>query len=113
MRVIRLLALLPVSLVILAIAFWLIPPQLISPFNAWLLIEAALLFVLFISYYVSHKYHLAREVPFIIAGLSVTLVIVLSYVTIEVQRVAFTLTAIASFIMYYKVNEEFKRRKYT
>jgi len=110
---IRLLALVPISLFVLAIAFWLVRPGFITPFNAWLLIETGLGITFLASYYLSHKYHLAREVPFILAGLSVTLVIVLSYVTVEVQRLAFVVTAIASSVMYYRLTVEFKRRKYT
>ena len=113
MRTIHLLALLPIGLTILAISFWLLPPVFITPFNSWLLIEAALLLVFLVSHYTWRKYHLAREVPLIILGLCATLIIVLSYVTIEVQRAAFALTAIASFIMYYRLSIEFKRRKYT
>jgi 4-amino-4-deoxy-L-arabinose transferase-like glycosyltransferase len=112
-RTIFLLALVPVSLIILSVSFWLLPSGFITPFNSWLLIEAGLGFAFLVSYYLSRKYHLTREVPFIIAGLFITLVIVLSYVTIEVQRLAFTVTAIASCVMYYRLGLEFKRRKYT
>jgi hypothetical protein len=111
-RTIFLLAFVPVSLIILSVAFWMLPPGLITPFYSWLLIEAVLGLAFLGSYHLARKYHLAREVPFIIAGLFITLLVVLSYVTIEVQRLAFALTAIASCVMYYRLGVEFKRRKY-
>ena len=113
MRVTRLLALVPISLIVLTILFWLLPPGLVTPFNSWLLIETGLAFALLVSYYLSRKYHLSREFPFILAGLFCTLVIVLSYVTIEVQRLAFVVTTIFSSVIYYRLRIEFKRRKYT
>lgn len=112
-RATRLLALVPVSLIVLTISFWLLPPGFITPFNSWLLIETSLAFVFLVSYYLSRKYHLSREIPFILGGLFCALVIVLSYVTIEVQRLAFVVTTIISSVMYYRLRIEFKRRKYT
>jgi len=112
-RATRLLALVPISLIALTIIFWLLPSGLVTPFVGWLLIEASLAVAFLLSYYLSRKYHLSREVPFILAGLLCTLVIVLSYVTIEVQRVAFLVTTLASSVMYYRLSIEFKRRKYT
>lgn len=84
-----------------------------TPFNRWVLIEIFLGLALLISYYLSSEHKVAREVPFIIAGLIVTMLIVLSYVTVNVQRIAFVLTAIVTSVMYYRVIAEFKRRKYT
>lgn len=113
MRAYRLLALVPISLLVVTIIFWLLPREFVTPFNSWLLIESILAIAFFVSYYLARKYHLSREVPFILAGLFSTLVIVLSYVTVEVQRYAFLLTTIASAAMYYRLSAEFKRRKYT
>jgi hypothetical protein len=108
-----LLALVPASLICLAIAFLVAPATSLTPFNAWLLIEVFLGFSLLLSYYFSSKYHLAREVPFIIAGLVATMLIVLSYVTLDVQRIAFVMTAVVTSLMYFRVIAEFRRRKYT
>jgi hypothetical protein len=108
-----LLALVPASLICLAIAFWVAPATILTPFNGWLLIEIFLGFSFLLSYYLSSKYHLAREVPFIIAGLVATMLVVLSYVTVDVQRIAFAVTAIATSAMYFRVIAEFRRRKYT
>lgn len=112
MRPALLLTLVPVSLICLAIAFWVVPASSLSPFNGWLLIETFLGFSFLLSYYLSSKYHLAREVPFIIAGLVATMLIVLSYVTVDVQRLAFVMTAVATSLMYVRVIAEFMRRKY-
>lgn len=108
-----LLALVPTSLICLAIAFWAAPATSLTPFNGWLLIEIFLGFSFLFSYYFSRKYHLAREIPFIIAGLVATMLIVLSYVTVDVQRMAFMMTAVATSLMYVRVIAEFRRRKYT
>ena len=112
MRAIYLLGLFPVTLFVLAVSFWFLPPSLLTPFNSWILIEGVLGVAFLVSIYLSNKYGLAREMPFIIAGLAITLVMVLSYISLEVQRLAFTITALASCGLYYRVIVEFKRREY-
>jgi hypothetical protein len=108
-----LLIIVPVSLIVLAISFWFLPTESLTPFNRWVLIEIVLGFAFVVSYSISSKERAGREVPFIIAGLIVTMLIVLSYVTVDVQRIAFVMTAVATSLMYFRVIVEFRRRKYT
>ncbi len=108
-----LLIIVPVSLIVLAISFWFLPTESLTPFSRWVLIEIFLAFAFVVSYAVSSKEKAGREIPFIIAGLIVTMLIVLSYVTVDVQRLAFVMTAVATSLMYIRVIAEFRRRRYT
>ncbi len=111
LRATILLAVVPVGLIAIAVALWLFP--VITPFNGWILFETFLGVAFLVSYYLASNRKVGREIPFIIAGLIFTMLIVLSYVTVDVQRIAFILTAIATSAMYFRVIAEFRRRKYT
>ena len=111
LRTTILLAVVPVGLIAIAISLWLLPST--TPFNGWLMIETFLGFAFLVSYYLARRRQVGHEIPFIIAGLIATMLIVLTYVTVDVQRIAFVLTAIATSVMYFRVIAEFRRRKYT
>jgi hypothetical protein len=104
-------ALIPASFMIF-IATLLLLPNLLNPFDIWIVAESYIGLAFLDVYYLARKYKVSRKVIVYFVGLTGIVLIILFYVPYNVQILAYVVTAISSIILYIRVIIEFYRRKY-
>lgn len=105
-------AFIPVGIFVLIAIMLFMPKSFLGSFGVWILAESYLGVAFLDGYYLSRKYKIDRRVLIFFAALLGVVIVVVSYVPVEVQILSYAITAAVSLIMYARIVVEFRRRKY-